>query len=247
MALLLKLLSLSSFLLMLIRISLNTLNFVSSAACIASGDIVEACRGSSILKQSVSDEINAFGALCEGVNSFILLVCVFCWEHFHPLKFLQAIFLVGHFWIWFGLAAMESAAALYLNVAFHGQSKYLLGWSTVLEFNFGVLFACAINFVARQTVKHWIERKLRAEEKEWKTFIFVLYDSMLLSYVFRHLGLFLYDTALVAMSFNLSNNAQTTTKDWTSFLLVMSVALRGSFAHFFFAKFFQGRILPKVC
>ena len=121
------------------------------------------------------------------------------------------------------------------------------------------ILASAINFIGRKTVETWISESLSRDNRKWKRFFLVVYDFMFWSYIICHLGLFLYNTALVAMSINLVHkqahkNPSLTyrasggahLKDWSSFLLVMTAALRGSFAQFFFAKFFQGCHIPKV-
>ena len=246
MAALIKFLSLVFFVFILTRISFNAVSFTSCGYCVANGHIVEACNATNFLTQHQSDEVNTVATLFEAINSVLLFVAILCWKKFHPVHFLQAIFLVGHFWMWFALVIMNSASALYVNISHHGKLKSYLAIFEISELTSAAILACAINFIDRSTIKHSIGLTLNEEDRTWKRFVKFLYDATLLSYVFRNLGLFLYDTTLVAMSVSLSSYGKNKQKDWSSFLLVMDVALRGTFAQFFFAKFFQGRPLPRV-
>ncbi|XP_057316253.1 uncharacterized protein LOC130657288 [Hydractinia symbiolongicarpus] len=234
------------FIFMLARLTLNSLNFASCGVCAANGYIVEVCGNSSILPQRASDAVNAVGALFESINSAVLILIILSWKKFHNLKFLISLPLTGQTYIWFALVLLQSIAAMYTDLVHKGTYKMLLGVSTVIEIILTANLASAISHISRRMIKAWINQVF-GTKYFFNRFLIILYDVMLLSYVFRHLGLFLYDTALVARSVSLSNAKSNAKKDWTSFLLVMSVALRGSFARFFFTKFFKDRNWDTVC
>ena len=150
MADLLKLLSLLLFLFVLARISYNFIVIASSMACAFNGYIVEACPLNYTLSQANSDAVNSTTALLEAVNSFVLLTLLLFWEKFHTRKFGYAIFLVGHFWVWFALGIIHSAADLFTDLVHTGTYKDFLGIATVFEIITTTLFASAINFVDRK-------------------------------------------------------------------------------------------------
>ncbi|XP_057316255.1 uncharacterized protein LOC130657291 [Hydractinia symbiolongicarpus] len=238
--------SLVLLLLLVTRFLLSSLTFASSAVCAADGFILEACQNSThtILVQRNSDAVVAVGAFMEACNSFILLIIISLWKYFDFKTFIINLYVIEQSWVWFGLVTLQSIAAMYTDLVHAGIYKTFLGISTVFEIFLSAILALAISRIERKIIKNWINQ---TEKGYWNKLFIILYDVTLLSYVFGHLGFLLYDTALVARSVSLSNAKSNAKKDWTSFLLVMSVALRGSFAGFFFTTFFKDRKKYKVC
>ena len=237
-AVMVKSLSIFYFLFMWVRIALHAINFISAGQCVFHGRIVETCSGYMFISQSTSNRINSLDALFESINSISLFALILCWKKFHVFEFLVAILLVGHFWIWFALDVIYAVNNVYNNLV---HAKGLLAVSSILEVIFCSLLACQINFIKHKILRSWIDKILDENERKWNRFLKWFFDAVLLTYVFRHLGLLLYDLALVA-----KNVSSPESKNWKSFLLAMAVSLRGSLAQFYFTKFFEGRNVPPV-
>ena len=244
------------------RILFDFLNYVPAAVCIYHSRTVENCRKNNesynLLGEEVSDTVNTVGTFLEVCNSVLLLLAIFRWEKYQVKNYMKAIIRVGHFWVWFFLC-LTFVFSLFLVELAHGKahgkargtaSITLNAIGTILEVVLVTFLACALNFIARETYESWIASRFPGH-MAWQRGCEHLYNGVLVSYFLRHLGLFLYDTALVAMSISEIDGKpkQGGTKDWDSLLLVLNTAFRGSIVKFFFVKLFQGQkpLMVRIC
>lgn len=229
------------------RLLFDGLNFVPAAVCVYNAKTVENCHDKNLLPQNVSDNLNTIGAYLETTSSCSLLIMLFIWGQFHAIRFLIALLKVGHFWLWLALCSSVITTFLQVNLteAKTNGKPDDLGVGLILEVISLTLFASAINFVGRDTVRHYFIQKYG--NSRWSNFFFLVYFAMLASYFVRNFGLFLYDTALVSMSISNRQSAnQSHNREWHSVLLVFTCAFRGCLFRFFFSKLFQGCTPPKV-
>lgn len=230
--------------LIFVRLVFDGLNFVPAAVCVYHNKTVETCDNTNLLSQNVSNHLNIIGAYLEATSSCSLLIMLFIWRQFHVIRFSTALLKVGHFWLWVGLCSSTIVTVLQVDLTKattdHGTPDDL-GIGLILEVISLTLFASAINFVGRDTVRHYFIQKYG--NSRWSNLFFCVYFAILASYFVRNFGLFLYDTALVSMSIS---NRKSHQSHWNSVLLVFSCAFRGCLFRFFFSKLFQGCIPPKV-
>ena len=229
--------------LIFVRLVFDGLNFVPAAVCVYNTRTVETCNDKNLLPQNVSNKLNTIGAYLEATSSCSLLIMLFIWRQFHVIRFSTALLKVGHFWLWIGLCSSTIVTVLQVDLtkAISDAGKPDdLGFGLILEVISLTVFASAINFVGRDTVRHYFIQKY--SNSRWSN-LFYVYFAILASYFVRNFGLFLYDTALVSMSIS---NRKSHQSHWDSVLLVFTCAFRGCLFRFFFSKLFQGCIPPKV-
>ena len=107
----------------------------------------------------------------------------------------------------------------------------VLGISLSFEFFSTTIFACAIQFVFLTEVTRWINLYFT----DAKCRFIWLYRIVLLTYGFRLLSLFLYDSFLVARHIVRESEYQS----YDQILLFLDAGYRGSLSYFFFGKFFE--------
>ncbi|EDO33615.1 predicted protein [Nematostella vectensis] len=237
--------------LVIVRIILDVLNYVPAGKCVYHSLPVEKCGHTNLLPPKLSANLNTYGAILEAVNTFALLLVILRWKLFHGKNFFCAILRIGHFWVWFLLCFTYIISVLYVDLIETKTDQNVrlsaLGIGLIFETFLLTFFASAINFIARETYLRWVESRFPCQDK-WQRLFCALYRLVLVSYLARNLGMFLYDTALVALSISVVKGQHIDGKNgWDSLLLVLNVAFRGSFVKFFFAKIFQGQHLPQVC
>lgn len=186
----------------------------------------------------IYNRIELIASLLESTSSLLCVFSVMIWKPFNKKNFIFSIFFVGHFYTWIGLLAFYIISNVSLQIVHTGSDdSWLLTISSIVETVFTIIFASAVNFVDGEFLRQDLNNKIA----------FYLYNAILLLCAYRNLTLFLYDTGMVAISVSLISQQRThSDKDITSFVLVMNVALRGSMAQFYFAKFFQGHKLKEV-
>ena len=235
-----------------LRISFDLLNYIPAAGCVYHSRTVENCTvddtSHNLLGDGPSETLNTIGAFLEVGNSVLLLLVIFKWHRFHVGRYCRAILQVGHFWVWI-LLWLTFVLSLFGVRLTHGTREggaiKPQAIAIILECLLVSFLALSINFVARVTYDEWIEARFQGRAA-W--LCKRLYGVVLMSYFFRHVGLFLYDTALVAMSISLSNASPRPdgSRGWESLLLVLNAMFRGSIVKFFFVKFFQRQHPLKV-
>lgn len=237
-------------LLVFLRLVFDVLTFASCGKCIYLSSTVEKCGDNNILSQKWSKRLNATGTMLESLNSLILVTMIFNWRKFHFKNYCFAILRLGHFWVWLLLNFANILSQLMVDTV-HGKNKQGIinygGAGLIMEFFLLTFLSCAINFISKETYDAWVEEHCPRNVAKQRYFSY-LYIGVLTAYFVRNFGLFLYDTALVAMSISLINGETPPkqTKDWDSVILVLMCAFRGSFVKFYFAKLFQGQELPRV-
>ena len=239
--------------LVVLRFIFNLLNFIPAAVCLYYSTAVENCSvnntSHNILSQEGSDTVNTIGTLLEDVNSLLLLTAIFRWTIFNVKEYFCSILRVGHFWVWCLFYVTYTLTVLYVPIVYGKDPEgniSIYAVALILEMLLLTFFASAVNFIAHETYVNWVENRLRG--KLTTHYLFKpLFGVVLSAYFFRNLGYLCYDTALVSMSISpLKGGKVQGSHDWSSLLLLLSAAFRGSFAKFFFEKMFQGQELPTV-
>ena len=241
--------------LVVLRLIFNLLNFMPAAVCIYYSSPIENCEVNNTTHnilggQEVSETVNAIGTLLEDANSLLLITAVFSWKIFSVKEYFCAIPRVGHFWVWCLFCVTNTLSILYVDIVYgkDNETKKLTVQAVALisEMFLLTVLASALNFIRYETYVDWVENRFRYEFATQQVFK-ALFRIVLCSYVFRNLGFFLYDTALVSLSISLvKGGAVEGSRDWDSLLLLLTAAFRGSFTKFFFQKIFQGQELPQV-
>ena len=224
----------------MVKLTLTTMNLIIAGWCIYRGQTTDQCNVTLFVlretdhnhKSHTNDRITTYAALFEALAALLCLTFIFTWPSFNKTNFLKSIFFVGRFYTWGGLLIIFIISNISLRMLNSGEEPRFSAGCIICEVVLTIIFACALNFIDKSFLKRQLGNKA----------LFYFCNCIVLLCAYRNIALFLYDTGMVALSISLISRKRlkNTEKDFTSFVLVLVVALRGSLAQFFFAKLFQG-------
>ena len=210
--------------------------FVTSIICIVkSGSRIEKCKGQVSFSQKTIDALDTTSTFIETTFSSLLIFLLYRWKWFHFKNFLKALPKQRSAWSWAILWILRIVTNVLIDIIPSVKNgNYMLvvlGISLSFEFFSTTIFACAIQFVFLTKVTRWINLYLA----DAKCRFIWLYRIVLLTYGFRLLALFLYDSFLVARHIVRESEY----KSYDQILLFLDAGYRGSLSYFFFGKFFE--------
>lgn len=210
--------------------------FVTSIICIVKlGSRIEKCKGQVSFSQKTIDVLDTTSTFIETTFSSLLIFLLYRWKWFHFKNFLKALPKQRSAWSWAILWILRIVTNVLIDIIPSVKNgNYMLvvlGISLSFEFFSTTIFACAIQFVFLTEVTRWINLYFTDAKR---CFIW-LYRIVLLTYGFRLLSLFLYDSFLVARHIVRESEY----KSYDQILLVLDAGYRGSLSYFFFGKFFE--------
>ena len=173
--------------------------FVTSVICIVkSGSRIEKCKGQVNFSQETIDALDTTSTFIETTFSSLLIFLLYRWKWFHFKNFLKALPKQRSAWSWAILWILRIVTNVLIDIIPSVKNgNYMLvvlGISLSFEFFSTTIFACAIQFVFLTEVTRWINLYIT----DAKCYFIWLYRIVLLTYGFRLLSLFLYDSFLVA-------------------------------------------------
>ena len=210
--------------------------FVTSVICIVkSGSRIEKCKGQVNFSQETIDALDTTSTFIETTFSSLLIFLLYRWKWFHFKNFLKALPKQRSAWSWAILWILRIVTNVLIDIIPSVKNgNYMLvvlGISLSFEFFSTTIFACAIQFVFLTEVTRWINLYIT----DAKCYFIWLYRIVLLTYGFRLLSLFLYDSFLVARHIVRESEY----KSYDQILLFLDAGYRGSLSYFFFGKFFE--------
>ena len=210
--------------------------FVTSIICIVKlGSRIEKCKGQVSFSQKTIDALDTTSTFIETTFSSLLIFLLYRWKWFHFKNFLKALPKQRSAWSWAILWILRIVTNVLIDIIPSVKNgNYMLvvlGISLSFEFFSTTIFACAIQFVFLTEVTRWINLYLA----DAKCRFIWLYRIVLLTYGFRLLALFLYDSFLVARHIVRESEY----KSYDQILLFLDAGYRGSLSYFFFGKFFE--------
>ena len=210
--------------------------FVTSIICIVkSGSRIEKCKGQVSFSQKTIDALDTTSTFIETTFSSLLIFLLYRWKWFHFKNFLKALPKQRSAWSWAILWILRIVTNVLIDIIPSVKNgNYMLvvlGISLSFEFFSTTIFACAIQFVFLTEVTRWINLYFA----DAKCRFIWLYRIVLLTYGFRLLALFLYDSFLVARHIVRESEY----KSYDQILLFLDAGYRGSLSYFFFGKFFE--------
>ena len=173
--------------------------FVTSIICIVKlGSRIEKCKGQVSFSQKTIDALDTTSTFIETTFSSLLIFLLYRWKWFHFKNFLKALPKQRSAWSWAILWILRIVTNVLIDIIPSVKNgNYMLvvlGISLSFEFFSTTIFACAIQFVFLTEVTRWINLYIT----DAKCYFIWLYRIVLLTYGFRLLSLFLYDSFLVA-------------------------------------------------
>ena len=210
--------------------------FVTSIICIVKlGSRIEKCKGQVSFSQKTIDALDTTSTFIETTFSSLLIFLLYRWKWFHFKNFLKALPKQRSAWSWAILWILRIVTNVLIDIIPSVKNgNYMLvvlGISLSFEFFSTTIFACAIQFVFLTEVTRWINLYIT----DAKCYFIWLYRIVLLTYGFRLLSLFLYDSFLVARHIVRESEY----KSYDQILLFLDAGYRGSLSYFFFGKFFE--------
>ena len=182
-----------------LRIIFTFFFFVTSIICIVKlGSRIEKCKGQVSFSQKTIDALDTTSTFIETTFSSLLIFLLYRWKWFHFKNFLKALPKQRSAWSWAILWILRIVTNVLIDIIPSVKNgNYMLvvlGISLSFEFFSTTIFACAIQFVFLTEVTRWINLYIT----DAKCYFIWLYRIVLLTYGFRLLSLFLYDSFLVA-------------------------------------------------
>ena len=175
--------------------------FITSVICIVNAESrVERCKGQVRLSpQKTIDALDTTSTFVETAVSSFLIFLLYRWKPFNFKNFRKALPRQGQFWTWTMLWIARIFTNVLINIIPGINRNYplliVLGVSLSFEFASTTIFACALGFFCFRDVKTWLDQHFPGKPARW---LARLYRAILLTYGFRMLALFLYDSFLVA-------------------------------------------------